>query len=58
MPYIVKSKNKKYFDEIFSTEKEAKTAKYFAVVGAKTNERAFLAMDTKIVKVAKQIKKK
>ncbi len=58
MPYNVKSGNKNYFGEVFTSEKEAKTAKYYAVVGAKTNTSAFKAMDAKIVKVAKTKKKK
>jgi hypothetical protein len=51
MPYIVKSGNKKAFDEVFSNEREAKTAKYFTIIGAKNNRSAFRAMDMKIVKV-------
>ncbi len=56
MPYVVKSGSKNYFGEVFTTERDAKTAKYFAVVGAKNNRSAFRAMDTKIVKVAKKKK--
>jgi hypothetical protein len=51
MPYIVKSGNKKAFDEVFSNEREAKVAKYFTIIGAKNNRSAFRAMDMKIVKV-------
>ncbi len=56
MPYKVKSGKTDYFGETFRSEKAAKEAKYFAVVGAKTNRTAFKAMDTKIVKVAKKKK--
>lgn len=58
MPYKVKSGKINYFDETFGTEKAAKEAKYFAVLGAKTNRTAFKAMDTKIIKVAKIKKRK
>jgi len=54
MPYVVKSGTKNYFGEVFRSQKEAKEAKYFAIVGAKNNRGAFRAMDTKIVKVAKK----
>jgi hypothetical protein len=57
MPYVVKSGKKDYFGETFNSEKAAKEAKYFAVVGAKSNRTAFKAMDTKIVKVARKKKK-
>ena len=57
MPYKVKSGKTDYFGETFNSEKAAKEAKYFAVVGAKNNRSAFKAMDTKIVKVAKRKKK-
>ena len=54
MPYVVKSGTKNYFGEVFRSQKEAKEAKYFTIVGAKNNRGAFRAMDTKIVKVAKK----
>jgi len=57
MPYKVKSGKKDFFDETFKTETEAKTAKYYAILGAKTNRSAFKTMDAKIVKVAKTKKK-
>jgi hypothetical protein len=57
MPYVVKSGTKNYFDEVFTSQKDAKEAKYFAVIGAKNNRSAFRAMDTKIVKVVKRKKK-
>lgn len=57
MPYKVKTGKKDFFNENFSTEREAKQAKYFAIVGAKNNRSAFRAMDAKIVKVAKKKKK-
>lgn len=53
MPYKVKIGNKDFFDETFSTEKLAKEAKYYAIIGAKNNKSAFRTMDAKIVKVAK-----
>ena len=56
MPYVVKSGSKNYFGEVFRTEKDAKEAKYFAVIGAKNNRSAFRAMDAKIVKVVKRKK--
>ena len=58
MPYVVKFGNKNVFDEVFSTEREAKVAKYFTIIGAKNNRSAFRAMDMKVVKVAKSKKKK
>jgi len=57
MPYVVKIGNKNVFDEVFSSERDAKVAKYFTIVGAKNNRSAFRAMDMKIVKVAKTKKK-
>lgn len=57
MPYKVKSGKTDMFDEIFKTEGEAKTAKYYAILGAKTNRNAFKYMDAKILKVAKSKKK-
>lgn len=57
MPYKVKSGRKDFFDETFRSQNAAKEAKYFAVLGAKTNKNAFKAMDAKIVKVAKKKKK-
>jgi hypothetical protein len=57
MPYKVKIGNKDFFNETFSTEKSAKEAKYFAIIGAKNNRTAFRTMDAKIVKVAKAKKK-
>ena len=56
MSYVVKSGSKNYFGEVFRTEKDAKEAKYFAVIGAKNNRSAFRAMDAKIVKVVKRKK--
>ena len=57
MPYKVKRGKTDIFDETFRTENEAKTAKYFAIIGAKNNRSAFRTMDAKIVKVAKKKKK-
>jgi len=57
MPYKVKIGNKDFFNETFSTEKSAKEAKYFAIIGAKNNRTAFRTMDAKIVKVSKAKKK-
>jgi hypothetical protein len=57
MPYKVKTGRKDFFTETFRSENAAKEAKYFAVLGAKTNRNAFKAMDAKIVKVAKKKKK-
>ena len=57
MPYKVKTGKKDFFDETFRSETAAKEAKYFAVLGAKTNRTAFKAMDAKVVKVAKKKKK-
>jgi hypothetical protein len=57
MPYKVKVGKTDMFDETFKTEGEAKTAKYYAILGAKTNRSAFKTMDAKIVKVAKSKKK-
>jgi hypothetical protein len=56
MAYKVKLGNKDYFSEEFPTETEAKKAKYFAIVGAKTFRSASKSMDTKIVKVVKKKK--
>lgn len=58
MPYKVKTGKTDFFTEIFRSENAAKEAKYFAVIGAKNNRNAFKAMDAKIVKVAKKLKKK
>ena len=58
MAYKVKSGKKDYFGgEIFSTERDAKYAKLFAIEGAKNKRSAFKAMETKIVKVASKKKK-
>jgi hypothetical protein len=57
MPYKVKSGKTDIFNETFKTESEAKTAKYYAIIGAKTNRSAYKTMDAKIVKVAKTKKK-
>lgn len=56
MPYVVKSGTKNYFGEVFTSQKDAKQAKYFAIIGAKNNRGAFRAMETKIVKVTKKKK--
>lgn len=57
MPYKVKRGKIDIFDEVFKTENEAKTAQYFAIIGAKNKRGAFRSMDAKVVKVAKAKKK-
>ena len=56
MAYKVKLGDKDYFSEEFSSETEAKRAKYHAIIGAKTFRSASKSMDAKIVKVVKKKK--